>query len=128
MNELAKANGGDMMEKYIEGLVSVVIPTYKQSKLLHRAIDSILNKTYRKIEILVVNDNEPEDEFTEKVKIVISSIKDDRLKLVLQDRHINSAAARNAGIRAACGGYVAFLDDDDYWHKLKIEKQVEMLS
>jgi glycosyltransferase involved in cell wall biosynthesis len=54
------------------GLVSVVMPTYKRSEKLTRAIDSVLNQTYTKIELLLVNDNNPEDDYT---KTLIERIK-----------------------------------------------------
>ena len=44
---------------YVEGLVSVIMPTYKRSEKLLRAIDSVLNQTYKNLELLLVNDNEP---------------------------------------------------------------------
>lgn len=116
------------MDTYKKELVSVIIPTYKQSNLLSRAIKSVLKQTYSKIELLVVNDNETDDEYTEKVKEVVGQFDDKRLKLVFQEKHINGAAARNAGIRASKGEYVAFLDDDDFWNHQKIEKQVALLS
>ena len=50
---------------YVEGLVSVIMQTYKRSEKLLRAIDSVLNQTYKSLELLLVNDNEPFDEYTE---------------------------------------------------------------
>ena len=88
---------------YIEGLVSVIIPTYKRADKLKRAIDSVLRQTYSNFEILVVNDNEIGDEYTENLKNLISKITDSRVYLIMQERHINGAAARNAGIRASKG-------------------------
>lgn len=114
--------------EYINGLVSVITPTYKQSELLERAIKSVLRQSYSNIELLVVNDNENGDEYTNEVERIISKFDDPRLKLVCQDKHINGAAARNAGLRVARGEYVAFLDDDDYWAEKKIEKQVEAIA
>lgn len=116
------------MEKYIPGLVSVVIPTYKRSDLLRRAIDTVLNQTYNKIELLVVNDNEIGDQYSQELYNILSEYTDNRIKLVEQERHINGAAARNAGIMAANGEYIAFQDDDDYWELEKIEIQVRALE
>lgn len=113
---------------YIQGLVSVVIPTYKRADKLKRAIDSVTGQTYPELEILVVNDNEADDEYTERLKRLFSDIKDPRVHLIMQEKHINGAAARNAGIKAARGEYIAFLDDDDLWDKRKIERQVDTLS
>ena len=117
------------MTKYVKGLVSVIIPTYKRSDKLERAIYSILNQTYNNIEVLLVNDNISDDDYTKN--IVERSRKferDSRFRLILQEQHINGAVARNVGIKAARGEYIAFLDDDDWWEPNKIEKQVEKLS
>ena len=117
------------MSEYITGLVSVVMPTYKRSEMLSRAIDSVLSQTYTNIELLLVNDNEPDDDYTRELqrRVVIYN-SDSRFKLILQDKHVNGAVARNVGIRRAQGEYVAFLDDDDWWEPNKIEEQVKELS
>ena len=84
--------------KYVEGLVSVVMPTYKRSEKLIRAIDSVLNQTYSHLELLLVNDNDPFDEYTQELKIKLNRyINDDRLHLIIQDKHIT-----NVGVT---GGY-----------------------
>lgn len=116
------------MSEYITGLVSVIIPTYKRADKLKRAIDSVLTQTYGNLEILVVNDNEPEDEHSHKLEQLISSIDDKRVFLIKQEEHINGAAARNTGIRKAKGEYIAFLDDDDTWLKEKLEKQINIFK
>ena len=117
------------MEKYIEGLVSVVMPTYKRSEKLSRAIESVLGQTYYNIELLLVNDNDPLDEYTKELKKRVKKYeKDNRFKLIIQERHINGAVARNVGIKKAKGEYIAFLDDDDWWEKNKIENQVKKLQ
>ena len=59
---------------YTPGLVSVVIPTYKRSDTLERAINSVHNQTYRDIEILVVDDNVPGDVYSQSVKQLIDSL------------------------------------------------------
>lgn len=109
-------------------LVSIIIPTYKRAIMLHRAISSCLEQTYRNIEILVVSDNEPDDEFTVKARKTVDSFHDHRVQLVVQKKHINGAVARNVGIRASKGSYISFLDDDDYLDVNKIERQVDVLS
>ena len=113
---------------YIKDLVSVIIPTYRRSDMLVRAIESVLNQTYKNIEVIVVNDNIKGDEFSLELYEKIEAIKDSRLKLIEQEEHYNAAAARNTGIREAKGEYISFLDDDDYWTKEKVELQVDMLK
>lgn len=117
-----------MNMEYVKGKVSVVIPTYKRSDTLSRAIKSVAEQTYKDIEILVVDDNEPGDEYSKNVAELIKNLNYENLTLVTQERHINGAAARNAGIHHAVGEYIAFLDDDDLWMPNKIETQVSELS
>jgi glycosyltransferase involved in cell wall biosynthesis len=104
-------------------LVSVVIPTYNGSKTIERAINSVLNQTYEKIEVIVVDDCSKDN-----TAEVVRSIRDDRVKLLIHEENRNGSAARNTGIREARGKYVAFLDDDDEWLEEKIEKQVKYLQ
>lgn len=117
------------MPEYAKGLVSVVIPTYKRSKMLERAIESVFGQTYTNLEILLVNDNNPNDEFTAEIQERIKKyVSDSRLQFIIQEKHVNGAVARNVGIKRAKGEYVAFLDDDDWWEKDKIEKQIKTFS
>lgn len=114
---------------YITGLVSVVIPTYKRSEMLYRAIESVLNQTYKNVECIVVNDNTPGDEYSQVLYNSLAKYYNDgRFKFIEQKEHKNGAAARNVGIRAAQGEYIAFLDDDDYWNDNKLEIQVPLLK
>lgn len=113
------------MEKH---LVSIIIPTYKRATMLHRAIASSLEQTYSNIEVLVVSDNEPDDEFTAKAQETVDSFNDSRVRLITQEKHINGAVARNLGIKESRGEYISFLDDDDYFEPNKIERQVALLS
>ena len=109
-------------------LVSIIIPTYKRADMLRRAISSCVEQTYHNIEILVVSDNEPDDEFTKIAQKTVDSFHDNRVQLITQERHVNGAVARNVGIRASKGEYISFLDDDDYLDVNKIERQVDVLS
>ena len=112
-----------------KGLVSCIIPTYKRSDSLCRAIDSVLSQTYSNVECIVVNDNERNDEYSQVLYQMLKEYNEEpRFVLVEQDKHINGAEARNAGIRASRGEYVAFLDDDDEWLPQKLEKQITILN
>jgi|GEM_PF-595666 len=113
---------------YTKDLVSVVMPTYKRSDMLGRAIKSVLSQSYRNLELLVVSDNEPDDEFTNEALILVNSFHDNRVRVVKQEHHTNGAVARNVGIREAKGEFIAFLDDDDWWESRKVELQVDLLK
>ncbi len=119
---------GDTKLNYIDGLVSVIIPTYKRADTVLRAVESVLAQTYPHIECIVVNDNNPGDEYSNALYETLSVIADARLRILDQPSHKNGAAARNFGIRNSKGEYVAFLDDDDWWKIEKIEKQVELFA
>lgn len=110
-------------------LVSVVIPTYKRSTTLSRAINSVLNQTYQWLEIIVVDDNSPgtlDRRLTESVMTQYESIQN--IIYIQHSQNINGSAARNTGIRIARGEYIAFLDDDDEFTCNKIKFQYEKLN
>lgn len=115
--------------KYKKDLVSVIIPTYRRSEMLNRAITSVLKQTHKEVEVIVVNDNVSRtDEYSLALYKEIASINNEKVILVEQEKHINGAAARNVGIHVAKGEYIAFLDDDDYWDNNKLEIQIETLN
>lgn len=113
----------------VENLVSCVVPTYKRSDSLDRAIESILNQTYKQFEILIVDDNEPDDEYSKTVKKRLEKYSSYSNVIYLsQGKHVNGASARNYGILRAKGEFIAFLDDDDEWLPTKLEKQIHYLK
>lgn len=91
--------------------VSFIIPIYKVEKYLNQCVDSILNQTYRNIEVVLVDDESPDncpkicDEYAEK---------DSRVK-VIHKPNGGLSDARNAGLKVANGDYVIFMDSDDFW-------------
>ncbi|MFL2060978.1 glycosyltransferase family 2 protein [Marinilactibacillus psychrotolerans] len=109
--------------------VSVIIPTFKRSTYLKRAIDSVLSQTYSNIEIIVVDDNDPETEYRKETKELMLSFSDYTNIIYLEHEHNkNGSAARNTGIRASSGEYITFLDDDDEFLSNKIELQVKKME
>lgn len=105
-------------------MVSVVIPTHNRVDLLPRAIDSVLNQTYKEIELIVVSDGSTDgtDELMERFA------NDCRVKYINYKPARGGNYARNIGFDTACGDYVAYLDDDDEWLAAKIEKQVALME
>lgn len=104
-------------------LVSVVVPTYKQSKLLYKAIDSLRRQTHYNIEVIVIDDNE-EDGYRESNKKYFAALCDSRIIYIQNETNLGSAKSRNKAIECAKGEYITFLDDDDYYADEKIEKQL----
>jgi glycosyltransferase involved in cell wall biosynthesis len=103
--------------------VSVILPTYNRAALLPRAIHSVLNQSYRDLELVVVDDCS--NDGTEQE---LSKIRDPRLRMIRQTVNSGPSAARNAGIRASTGHYVAFQDSDTEWSPEKLRKQIELLE
>lgn len=111
-----------------KSLVSVIIPTYKRDSIL-RAIDSVLLQDYPNIEIIVVDDNAEHLEYRKKVEESLSElIASEKVKLVQNEKNLGGSLARNEGILASSGEYIAFLDDDDWYLPNKISKQVDVLE
>jgi GT2 family glycosyltransferase len=102
-------------------LVSVIIPTYNRGAMLVEAVDSVLAQSYRDRELIVVDDGS-----TDGTSGDLAARFDARLSLFTQQRS-GVAAARNAGVRAAQGNYIAFLDSDDFWLPQKLERQIDFM-
>ncbi len=101
-------------------LVSVIINCYNGDSFLKLAIDSVLNQTYRNIE-LVIWDNLSND----KTDSIINSYNDKRIKYYLSSKHEKLYKARNLAIDKCRGDVITFLDCDDLWFADKIEKQIK---
>lgn len=109
--------------------VSVIIPTYKRSDFLLRAINSILSQTYSNIEIIVVDDNGIDTKFQIKNESKLQKyINEKKIIYLKHDINKNGASARNTGIRKSSGDYITFLDDDDFFLKDRIELLVKKLE
>ena len=93
-------------------LVSVVIPTHNRSQYIERAIASVLGQTYADLEAIVVDDGSTDD--TAQV-VEACARKDSRVRLIEHGRRKGAQGARNTGIFAAAGKWIAFLDSDDEW-------------
>ena len=103
--------------------VSVVIPTHNRAHLIGWTIQSVLNQTYQDFEIIVVDDASSDN--TEEI---VSNIKDDRIRYIRHEKNKGAPAARNTGIKAAKGEYIAFQDSDDEWLPQKLEKQMKVFE
>jgi len=117
------------MGKKEEKKVSIIIPTYKRPKKLLRAIESALKQSYRNIEIIVIDDNNPDTVYRIETEKEMGNYKNNPIiKYIKHSRNINGSAARNTGIRISTGEYIAFLDDDDEFLENKIECQVNRME
>jgi glycosyltransferase involved in cell wall biosynthesis len=103
-------------------LVSAVIPAHNSEATISRALVSALTQTHLPLEIIVVDDCS-----TDATAAIVKTYGDRGVRLVSLDRRQGASGARNAGIRAAEGELIAFLDSDDEWLPTKNEKQISLL-
>lgn len=107
-----------------EGLISVIVPIYGVEKYLEECIESILNQTYKQLEVILVDDGSPDrcgeicDRYAQK---------DSRI-IVIHQKNSGAAAARNAGLRIATGEYITFMDSDDYLEPDAYETMLEVMN
>ncbi len=111
-------------------MVSVIIPTYKGSCFLKRAVDSVLHQSYSNIEIIVVDDNNPNtDERLKTSNIMKDYVRQKENIIYIQhEKNMNGSVARNTGIKNSSGEYIMFLDDDDEMLPQKVEKQLSCMK
>ena len=110
-------------------LVSVIVPTYKRPDTLDKTIKSVLGQTYPNIEVIVVDDNNPETEgrrLTEAKMVEFEG--EDRVHYVKHEKNKGGSAARNTGARKAKGEFISFLDDDDEFLPKCIESRLARLG
>ena len=105
--------------------VTVVIPTYNRERFVGRAIRSALAQTYSDIEVVVVDDGSTDDT---QIQVESLAQADVRVRYLRHETNRGAQAARNTGIRAARGKYVALLDSDDEWLPEKLELQMSLFS
>ena len=101
--------------------VSIIIPTYNRARLLPKAVESALNQSYKNTEIIVVDDGSTDD-----TKLVLTPYMSKIRYLTTE--HKGAAHARNTGMRAATGKYIAFLDSDDTYRPYKLAIQVPFIE
>jgi glycosyltransferase involved in cell wall biosynthesis len=111
--------------KNFDKLISVIIPSYNSGRFLGRAIESVVNQTYKNLEIIIVDDGSVDE--TEKIAKAWQG-KDKRIKYIKHQKNMGLAASRNTGIKNSQGEYIAFLDADDIWLPQKIETQLKKLK
>lgn len=102
--------------------VSVIMPTYNRAELLKKSVRSVLNQTYQDFELIIVDDGSTDD-----TEGTVKSFGDKRVSYIRHERNRGPGAARNAGIRAAKGKYVAFQDSDDEWLPQKLDRQIRVM-
>src|SRR4051812_15646446 len=107
----------------MEPIVSVVIPVYCRAGTIMRALRSVMCQSFDNLEIVVVDDGSTDDTVA-----IVEAAHIPNLTLIRHPSNQGAAAARNTGIRASRGRYVAFLDSDDVWAPEKLSRQLSKLE
>ncbi|MBC6316902.1 glycosyltransferase family 2 protein [Listeria grandensis] len=98
--------------------ISIIMPSYNSAKTMERAIQSVLAQTYQDLELVIIDDCSSDETCR-----IVEKITDARIRLIRLSQNGGSAVARNIGMEAATGRYIAFLDSDDSWHPEKLARQ-----
>lgn len=109
----------------MKSLVSVIIPIYNVEQYIEKCLDSVINQTYKDLEIICVNDCSPDN----SAQILLEyAQRDTRIKIVNREKNGGVSAARNTGLDEAKGEYVYFIDSDDWIDLDYIEKMVSAIT
>ncbi|MED4300185.1 glycosyltransferase family 2 protein [Geobacillus stearothermophilus] len=109
----------------MDDLVSIVTPVYNAEKYLKYTIESVINQDYDNWELIIIDDCSKDNS-----RLIAERYmkKDKRIKLISLEKNRGVAYARNIGIKAAKGRYIAFLDSDDLWYPNKLSKQLDFMK
>ena len=108
-----------------ERKVSIIMPVYNASGTVRSTVNSVLRQSYRNFELLIIDDCSKDDSLS-----IVRHYEqaDERVRVIENPRNMGVAFSRNAGIQAASGEYIAFLDSDDVWLEDKLARQVSLLE
>lgn len=107
----------------IDGLVSIIMPSWNTDRFIAESIRSVFDQTYHNWELLIVDDCS-----TDNTDTIIATFKDPRIKYFKNEMNLGAALTRNRALREAQGEWIAFLDSDDLWKAEKLEKQISFME
>lgn len=108
----------------MDDLVSIIMPSYNTAEYIAEAVQSVIAQTYRKWELIVVDDGSADD--TDAV--IQPFLSDERIRYLKNEKNSGAAVSRNRALREAKGKWIAFLDSDDLWMPEKLEKQISFMK
>lgn len=109
--------------KIIDGLVSIIMPSWNTERFIAETIQSVIDQTYKNWEMIIVDDCSKDNTDT-----VVASFKDNRIKYLHNEKNLGAALTRNKAMREAQGEWIAFLDSDDLWTSEKLEHQINFMK
>lgn len=111
----------------MEEIVSIVVPVYRAAAYIAETIEMVRRQTYKNWELILVDDCSP-DNSADIIQGIQPSHKEERIRLIRKEKNEGAAKARNTGIEAAKGRYIAFLDADDIWLPDKLERELAFMK
>lgn len=107
----------------LDGLVSVIMPSWNTGQFIAESIESVLNQTYANWELIIVDDCSADN-----TEDVVAAFNDPRIRFFRNENNSGAALTRNKALRKARGEWIAFLDSDDLWAPEKLEKQISFME
>ena len=107
----------------VDGLVSIIMPSWNTEKFIAESIRSVINQTYTNWELIIVDDCS-----TDHTDDVVASFRDNRIRYYHNQKNSGAALTRNKALREARGEWIAFLDSDDLWMPEKLEHQIKFMD
>ena len=107
-------------------LISIILPYYRKKEFIKKTIFSVINQTYKRLELIIVFDDPTKKDDLKYIKD-ISKI-DKRIKILVNKKNIGAGLSRNKGIKFSKGNYIAFIDADDLWKKNKLLVQLKFMK
>lgn len=104
-------------------LVSVIIPTYNSNKYIKETLESILNQSYKNLEVIITDDCSSDNTLE-----IVKEYKDGRIRILTNTKNLGISGNMNKGIGVSNGKYVAIMDADDWSYPYRIEKQVKLME
>ena len=114
-----------MKNQINKDLISIIIPYYKKREYISETINSVLNQSYRKFEILIIYDDDNLSDLNYLEKLFQS---EEKIRIIKNSQTIGAGLSRNKGIQNSKGEYIAFIDADDIWKKYKLENQINFMK
>ena len=107
----------------VDGLVSIIMPSWNTARFIRESIDSVRNQTYTNWELLIVDDCS-----TDNTDEIVASYSDERIRYFKNKKNSGAALTRNRALREARGEWIAVLDSDDLWTPEKLERQLQFMK
>ena len=114
-------------DSFMKPNISVILPYFNGREFVKNAIDSVLSQSYSNIELLVIDDGSVSRSDTQYLKDLVDGYQDPRL-VYFYTTNSGLAKTRNFGVSHSSAPYIAFIDQDDYWNRDKLQRQIKVLQ